>query len=46
MLAASTVYALSYFFIGVACQYRYLFVTDMTALAALFYLSFDFRRAG
>lgn len=46
MLAASTVYALSYFFIGVACQYRYLFVTDMTALAALFYLSFDYRRAG
>jgi len=43
MLAASALYALSYFFIGVACQYRYLFATDMTALAAIFYLSFDRR---
>ena len=40
MLIASALYALSYFFIGVACQYRYLFVIDMTALAAMFYLTF------
>ena len=39
MLIASALYALSYFFIGVACQYRYLFVMDMTTLAAIFYLS-------
>jgi hypothetical protein len=43
MLVASGLYALTYFFIGVACQYRYLFATDMTALAAIFYLSFDCR---
>lgn len=46
MLAASALYALSYFFIGVACQYRYLFVTDMTTLAAIFYLSFAPRMPG
>ncbi len=40
MLVASSLYVLSYFFIGVACEYRYLFVMDMTALAAMFYLSF------
>ena len=40
MLIASALYALSYFFIGVACQYRYLFVMDMTTLVAIFYLSF------
>jgi hypothetical protein len=40
MLVASALYVLSYFFIGVACQYRYLFVMDMTALVAMFYLSF------
>ncbi len=40
MLIASTLYVLSYFFIGVACQYRYLFVMDMTTLVAMFYLSF------
>jgi hypothetical protein len=40
MLIASALYALSYFFIGVACQYRYLFVMDMSALAAMFYLTF------
>ena len=44
MLAASVLYTMSYFFIGVACQYRYLFVTDMTTLAAIFYLSFDYGR--
>jgi len=44
MLVASALYALSDFFIGVACQYRYLFVTDMTTLAAIFYLSLDYRR--
>jgi hypothetical protein len=41
MLAASVLYTMSYFFIGVACQYRYLFATDMTVMAAIFYLSFD-----
>ncbi|HWX89777.1 MAG TPA: hypothetical protein VNY75_05690, partial [Rhizomicrobium sp.] len=46
MLAASALYALSYFFIGVACQYRYLLVTDMTTLAAIFYLSFAPRMPG
>jgi hypothetical protein len=40
MLIASALYVLSYFFIGVACEYRYLFVMDMTTLVAMFYLSF------
>ncbi len=44
LLIASGLYALSYFFIGVACEYRYLFLVDMAALAAMFYLSFSWRR--
>jgi len=40
MLIASALYVLTYFFIGVACEYRYLFVMDSSALAAVFYLSF------
>ncbi len=44
MLIASALYVLTYFLIGVACEYRYLFVMDMSALAAMSYLSF--RRAG
>jgi len=43
MLVASGLYVLSYFFIGVACEYRYLFVLDAATLAATFYLSFDWR---
>jgi hypothetical protein len=41
MLAAAMLYAATYFIIAVACQYRYLFALDTSALAALFYLSMD-----
>ncbi|HEV2561627.1 MAG TPA: hypothetical protein VGT78_05750 [Rhizomicrobium sp.] len=41
MLAAALLYAATYFVIAVACQYRYLFALDTSALAALFYLSMD-----
>jgi len=44
MIAATTLYDLSYYFIGVACQYRYLLATDIAAIAALFYMSVDMSR--
>jgi hypothetical protein len=45
LLAASFLYALSFFFISIACQYRYLYVVDLSAIAALFYLASDLRLA-
>ena len=41
LLVASLVYTLSFFFISIACQYRYLFVIDLSVIAALFYLATD-----
>jgi len=43
LLAASMLYALSYFAISIACEYRYLYALDLSALAAAFYLLADFR---
>lgn len=43
MLAATALYAASYFVIGIACQYRYLLAIDTSALGALLYLSLDWR---
>jgi len=46
LLLASFLYALSFFFISIACQYRYLYVIDVSAIAALFYLASDLRLPG
>lgn len=43
MLAAAALYAASYFVIGIACQYRYLLAVDTSTLAALLYISMDWR---
>lgn len=44
MLAATALYAASYFVIGIACQYRYLLAIDTSALAALLYIAMDWPR--
>lgn len=41
LLTATLLYALSYFFISIACQYRYLYAVDLSSIAALFYLAID-----
>lgn len=43
MIASVALYTLSYFAIAIACEYRYLFAVDLTAIAAVFYLAADFR---
>ena len=43
LVVASFLYTLSFFFISIACQYRYLYVIDLTTIAALFYLASDLR---
>ena len=43
LVLATTVYALSYFVIGIACQYRYLYAIDLSAIAALVYVAADHR---
>jgi hypothetical protein len=43
LLIGTLVYALSYFFIGISCQYRYLYVIDLSAMGASLYLLADFR---
>ena len=45
LLMATFLYALSFFFISIACQYRYLYAIDLSAIAALFYLAMDLRSA-
>jgi hypothetical protein len=42
LLAAAALYTATYFVIGFACEYRYLFVIDIAALAAALYLATDF----
>ncbi len=41
MLAAAALYTASYFVVSLACEYRYLFVLDLSAIAAAFYLIAD-----
>jgi hypothetical protein len=43
MIASVALYTLSYFAIAIACEYRYLFAIDLSAIAAAFYLVADFR---
>jgi hypothetical protein len=44
LILATIVYALSYFVVSIACQYRYLYAIDLSAIAALIYVSADPRR--
>ncbi len=43
LIAGVALYTLSYFAIAIACEYRYLFAIDLSAIAAVFYLAMDFR---
>ena len=43
MIASVALYTLSYFAIAIACEYRYLFAIDLSAIAAALYLVADFR---
>jgi hypothetical protein len=43
LLCAVALYTLSYFVISIACEYRYLYVLDLSAIAAAFYLLSDLR---
>jgi len=42
LLASAALYALSYFFISIACQYRYLYAIDLSSIATAFYLAIDY----
>jgi len=37
LLAGALLFALSFFFISIACDYRYLFFLDLAAMAAALY---------
>jgi hypothetical protein len=41
MLAGFVLFAASFFFISIACDYRYLYGIDLSAVVALFYLALD-----
>ena len=41
LLAAALVFSLSFFVISIACDYRYLYVLDLSAIAAALYLLAD-----
>jgi len=41
MLGAALVFSASFFVISIACDYRYLYFLDLTALCALFYAGLD-----
>jgi hypothetical protein len=43
LLLAAFLYTLSYFFVSIACQYRYLYALDLSAIASAFYLLADLR---
>jgi len=45
LLIAAMLFALSFFVISVACQYRYLYALDLSAVVAALYLITDFRSA-
>ncbi len=42
MLVSALGFVASFFFISIACDYRYLYVLDLSALVALVYLAMDF----
>jgi hypothetical protein len=42
MLVSALAFAASFFFISIACDYRYLYLLDLSALVALIYLAMDF----
>ena len=44
LLVATLLYTLSYFVIAISCQYRYLYVIDLSAIAASLYVLADMRR--
>jgi hypothetical protein len=44
LLVAVLLYSLSYFVIAISCQYRYLYVIDLSALGASLYVLADMRR--
>ncbi|MBI1330629.1 MAG: hypothetical protein GC166_12100 [Alphaproteobacteria bacterium] len=44
LLAAAALFSASFFSIGIACDYRYLYFLDLAAMIAGFYLSLDFDR--
>jgi hypothetical protein len=44
MLLSAFAFVVSFFFISIACDYRYLYFLDLSALAAVLYLSADGRR--
>jgi hypothetical protein len=41
MLCAAIVFAASFFFLSIACDYRYLYFLDLSALVALFHIALD-----
>jgi tellurite resistance protein TehA-like permease len=41
MLAGIFLFAASFFFISIACDYRYLYGIDLAAMVTLFYLALD-----
>lgn len=41
LLTAALLYTASYFVISISCDYRYLYVLDLSALTAVFYLALD-----
>jgi hypothetical protein len=41
LLASALAFSASFFIISISCDYRYLYFLDLSALAALFYLSLD-----
>jgi hypothetical protein len=43
MLASALVFTLSFFVISIACDYRYLYFLDVSAIVALTYLAPDLR---
>ena len=45
LLAGALAFTASFFFIAISCDYRYLYLLDLSALAALLYLSLDMRSA-
>lgn len=45
MLLSAFAFTASFFVISISCDYRYLYFLDLSALAALFYLSLDRREA-
>lgn len=45
MMASYLVFALTYFFISLACDYRYLYGLDLSAMLGWFYMALDWPRA-